>query len=179
MKSRIPHWRIFGQHALTAVTNLSSGFNVTDSQSGFRSFSRQALNALDFESDGFSVESEMQFLAREKQLRLVEVPIHALYEEPSKRNPVRQGIDVLNGILKFTGQYRPLMFFSIPGVTLMLVGAALGVVVVNRFSISGELAVGYALICVLLSVLGMILISTGITLHSVRSLLIDMLNKKN
>ncbi len=135
VKSRIPRWRIFGQHALTAVTNLSSGFNVTDSQSGFRSFSRQALNALDFESEGFSVESEMQFLAREKQLRLVEVPIHALYEEPAKRNPVRHGIDVLNGILKFTGQYRPLMFFSVPGVTLLLVGVAWGVVVVNRFNI--------------------------------------------
>jgi len=179
VKSRIPRWRIFGQHALTAVTNLSSGFNVTDSQSGFRSFSRQALNALDFESEGFSVESEMQFLAREKQLRLVEVPIHALYEEPAKRNPVRHGIDVLNGILKFTGQYRPLMFFSVPGVTLLLVGVAWGVVVVNRFVVYGQLAVGYALICVLLSVLGMILISTGFMLHSVRSLLIDMLNKKN
>lgn len=179
VKSSIPRWRIFGQHALTAVTNLSSGFKVTDSQSGFRAFSLQAMNAMDFESAGFSVESEMQFIAQEKHLRLVEVPIHALYEEPAKRNPVRQGMDVLNGIIKFTGQYRPLLFFSIPGVTILLIGIGWGVVVVNRFYIFGQLAVGYALICVLLSVLGMILISTGFMLHSVRALLVDMLHKKN
>lgn len=178
VKNRIPRWRIFGQHALTAVTNLSSGFHVTDSQSGFRAFSRRALYALDFESAGFSVESEMQFMAHEKHLRVVEVPIHALYEDPAKRNPVRQGLEVLNGIIKFTGQYRPLLFFSVPGVSLLLFGVGWGAVVVNRFYESGQLAVGYALICVLLSVLGMILISTGFMLHSVRGLLIDLLRVK-
>jgi hypothetical protein len=117
----------------------------------------------------------MQFQAHEKGLRLVEVPIRATYSEPSKRNPVLQGMDVLNGIIKFTGQYRPLLFFSFPGVTLLLIGAGWGVVVVHRFGVTGNLAVGYAMICVLLSILGMILISTGFMLHSVRGLLIDLL----
>ena len=178
VKSHIPRWRIFGQHTLTAVTNLSSGFRVTDSQSGFRAFSRKALNTLDFESEGFSVESEMQFLAQENHLRVVEVPIHATYQEPSKRNPVRQGVNVLNGILKFTGQYRPLLFFGGSGVVLLLTGFGWGVDVVSRFVHYGKLAVGYAMICILLSVLGMILISTGVILHSVRALLLDMLRKK-
>ena len=179
VKSRIPRWRIFGQRALTAATNLSSGFNVTDSQSGFRAFSRQALTTLDFESEGFSVESEMQFLAQENHLRVIEVPIHAIYHEPSKRNPVRQGMNVLNSILKFTGQYRPLLFFGVPGVTLLLVGIGWGVVVIERFNVTQHLAIGYAMICLLLSILGMILISTGFMLHSIRALLLDMLSKKN
>jgi hypothetical protein len=34
------------------------------------------------------------------------------------------------------------------------------------------------LICVLLSVLGMVLMSTGVILHSTRSLLVSMLRKK-
>ncbi len=178
VKSRIPRWRIFGQHALTAMTNISSGARVTDSQSGFRAFSINAINELDFEAQGFSVESEMQFQAHEKGLRLVEVPIRATYSEPSKRNPILQGVDVLNGIIKFTGQYRPLLFFSFPGMTLLLIGAGWGVVVVQRFGVTGNLAVGYAMICVLLSILGMILISTGFMLHSVRGLLIDILHGK-
>jgi len=173
VKSRIPRWRIFGQQALTAVTNLSSGSRVTDSQSGFRAFSAKALNTLDFESEGFSVESEMEFLAQENHLQVVEVPIRASYLEPSKRNPVGQGMNVLNGILKFMGQYRPLLIFSISGMTLLLVGIGWGVVVVERFDTTGHLAIGYAMICLLLSIIGMILISTGFTLHSVRELLIE------
>ncbi len=179
VKSKIPGWRIFGQVALTAATNLSSGFNVTDSQSGFRAFSRQALECLDFESEGFSVESEMQFIAQENHLRVVEVPITAIYKEPSKRNPVKQGMNVLNGILTLAGQYRPLLVFGGIGLVLLLVGMGWGVDVVSRFYRTHELAVGYALICLLLSIMGMVMMSTGIILHTVRALLLNILQKKN
>jgi glycosyltransferase involved in cell wall biosynthesis len=179
VKSRIPRWRIFGQRTLTAITNLSSGYTVTDSQSGFRAFSQKAFSILNFGSEGFSVESEMQFLAQENNLRLKEVPIHAIYLEPSKRNPVNQALSVINGIFTLAGQYRPLLFFGGSGTILLLAGIGWGVDVVSRFYHNGQLAVGYAMICILLSILGMILISTGFMLHSMRALLIGMLGKKN
>jgi glycosyltransferase involved in cell wall biosynthesis len=176
VKSRIPKWRVFGQRALTAATNISSGFSLTDSQSGYRAFSPRILDRLDFEADGFSVESEMQFLAKQNHLRVKESPISANYDEPSKRNPIRQGLNVLNGILKFTGQYRPLLFFSVPGIVFILFGVGMGVLVVERFDITGHLAAGYAMICLLLSIIGMIMISTGFTLHSIRELMLDLLH---
>jgi glycosyltransferase involved in cell wall biosynthesis len=178
VKSRIPRWRIFGQHALTTVTNLGSGYKVTDSQSGFRAFSRKALPVLYFGSEGFTVESEMQFLAREHNLRLKEVAIKVTYDERMKRNPVTQALSVINGVLALAGQYRPLLVFGGSGILSLLIGVGWGVVVVSRFYATRQLAVGYAMICVLLSVLGMILISTGITLHSVRALLLNLLGKK-
>ena len=178
VKSHIPRWRIFGQQALTLATNIGSGFRLTDSQSGFRAFSIQALQALDFEADGFSVESEMQFLAQEKGFRVVEVPIHAIYAEPAKRNPIHHGLTVVEGILKLVGQYRPMFYFGVPGVTLFLFGVGWGGLVVERFSETGHLAVGYAMICLLLSIMGMILISTGFTLHSIRDLMLDLLRKR-
>jgi hypothetical protein len=51
--------------------------------------------------------------------------------------------------------------------------------VVQIFRRTSQLAVGYALISVLLSMIGTIVISTGFTLHSIRSLLIDLLKKRN
>jgi len=178
VKSRIPKWRVFGQQVLTMATNVSSGVNLTDSQSGFRAFSRQVLDQMDFESDGFSVESEMQFIAQEQKFQMIEVPIHVIYAEPPKRNPVAQGLKVIDGIAKLMGQYRPLIFFTIPGASLILIGMGWGIVVIDRFQVTGHLAVGYAMICVLLSIIGMILISTGFTLHSIRGLLIDLLQLK-
>jgi glycosyltransferase involved in cell wall biosynthesis len=177
-KSRIPRWRKLGQRALTLATNFSSGFRVTDSQSGFRAFSQRAVRLLDFESVGFSVESEMQFLAQSFNLHVVEIPIHAIYEEPPKRNPFNQAIRIIGGIIKLTGQYRPLLFFGLPGVFLVSLGIVWGVVVVERFNLTGHLAAGYAMICLLLSIVGVIMISTGFTLHSIRGLLVDLLRPK-
>jgi glycosyltransferase involved in cell wall biosynthesis len=68
VKSKIPWWRQIGQHALTYVTNTTSQIKSTDSQSGFRAFSRQAVESMDLRSTGFSVESELQFIACENQL---------------------------------------------------------------------------------------------------------------
>ncbi len=174
VRSRIPRWRRFGQHALTAATNVASGTPLTDSQSGFRALSPKALQALTFRPNGgFSIESEMQFLARRHGLTIREVPVHVLYEEPAKRNPVGHGFQVLNGILALVSQHRPLLFFGVPGAILLLAGLVLGLVVVDRYNTYQTLAVGYALISVLLDLIGIQTLFTGIILHSIRAFLAD------
>jgi len=87
-----------GHAAFNALTNFASGVRVTDSQSGYRAFSPRALEAIHFSSEGFSVESEMQFLAQEHGLRLKEVPISISYRDRAKRPVVTHGLRVLNGV---------------------------------------------------------------------------------
>jgi len=156
------------------ITRWSSGTQSSDSQSGFRAFSRAAVELLSFQSNGFSVESEMQFLAREHGLRVMEVPITVRYDDEPKRPVWQHGLLVLNGILRLTGQYRPLLFFGLSGLILMVVGAAWGVWVVNIYGNTKTLAVGYALISVFLVIIGSISLSTGIILHSMRGLLLEL-----
>ena len=166
-KSKIPVWRIFGQHFLTIATNLTSRSNLTDSQSGFRAFSHKVLEVFHFESRGFSVESEMQFMLQDIGLRVVEVPISVVYEEPAKRNPLMHGLQVFNGVLQLVSQYRPLFFFSGGGVVALLIGLFWGGYVVEIYVRSKTLAIGYALIAVGLTILGSTAFFTGIMLHSV------------
>ncbi len=174
VRSAIPRWRVFGQKALTLATNWSSGYPLTDSQSGFRAFSPAVLELLNFESEGFSVESEMQFLARQRNLHIVEVPITCLYQDPPKRNPVQHGLAVVNGILRLIGQHRPLFFFGGGGLILLLGGLAWGAWVVDIYRRVHTLAVGYALISVLLSILGSLGLFTGVMLHSVRGFMLEI-----
>ena len=61
----------------------------------------------------------------------------------------------------------------VPGFFLLAGGIILGIIVVEIYSRSLTLAVGYAMVSVLLTIVGTLLMSTGITLHSVRALLID------
>lgn len=174
IKSDIPRWRRFGQHALTMVTNVASGVNSTDSQSGFRALAPDIISLLHFDTaGGFSVESEMQFLVQEHYLRLVEVPISVVYAEPPKRNPVFHALQVLNRILRLVGQNRPFLSFGLPGFLTLIAGILLGIQVITIYQASLTVAIGYALISVLLSILGSIGIATGTILHSVRGLLLE------
>lgn len=65
------------------VTRLLFGISVTDSQSGFRAFSRAGARALTITTDGMEVSSEIVAEIRERGLRFKEVPIHAVYTEYS------------------------------------------------------------------------------------------------
>ena len=145
--SQVPVHRIWGHRAFNLLTQVASGMRTTDSQSGYRAFSPEALEKIDFQSNGFSVESEMQFIAHELGLRLLEVPITIRYLDHPKRSVWQQGLAVLSGVLKLTGQYRPLFYFGLSGIVVMLTGLGLGVWVAERFEQTGQLATGSAILC--------------------------------
>lgn len=174
VRSKIPGYRQVGQHGLTLVTNIASGMPVGDSQSGFRAFSADALQYISFSQGGFSIESEMQFLAREHGLQVIEVPIKVVYEEPAKRNPFAHGMEVIRGIMRLVGQTRPLLFFGGAGLMLLTAGIVLGLSVAHTFLTTGRLAVGQGLITEILCVVGVVLSFAGVILHSTRNMLLEL-----
>ena len=122
---------------------------------------------------GFSVESEMSLLAAQHRLRVEERPILVDYDVPLKRNPVAQGMDVVTTLLRLVGQARPLLFLSVPGLLMVLAGLLLGMQVVAIYQATLELAVGYALLVVLLVEAGLLSLFVGIVLHTVRALFLE------
>ncbi len=177
--SRVPRIRVWGHRFFNFLSNRTSGVHLTDSQNGFRAFSGQVLNALDFRSNGFSVESEMQLLAQQHGWRVKEVPVTVLYADKPKRSAWVQGLMVLDGILRFIGQHRPLLTFSLMGLLLLMAGMGWGFCVVEIYRRTQALAVGYALICVMLIIVGTICISTGFILHSLRGLILNLFQNAN
>lgn len=180
--SNTPTHRVWGHRVFNLMTNGASGVAVSDSQSGFRAFSPAALEAVAFHSNGFSVESEMQFIAKAQGLRMAEVPITITYSDKPKRPVLAHGMLVLNGLLRTVGQYRPLLFFGVTGLLITLLSLALGGYVVAVYQQTKTLAVGYSMITVLLAMIGILTFFTGIILHSVRGLVLnveDKLNKKS
>jgi hypothetical protein len=74
--------------------------------------------------------------------------------------------------------YWPLLFFGVPGVFLLLVGLGLGVGVMDIYRKTRTLAVGYTIISSALSIAGTLAVFTGIILHSVRELILGMVQPK-
>lgn len=173
--SRVPRHRIWGHRFFNIMTGQASGVSLSDSQSGFRAFSRRALEAITFKSNGFAVESEMQFLASERQLKIVEVPITIHYYEKPKRSVMLHGLIVLNGVLHLVGQYRPLLFLGMTGLILILAGVGWAFVVIDIYRETQSIPLGYLFISTALSLGGLFSLFTGIILHSVRGLLLDLM----
>lgn len=173
VKSHIPLYRLLGQYVITFLTSAGSGIPSTDSWCGYRAFSRRALESIRFREGGWGVDPEFQFLAQEHDLKVTEVPIVALYEEKAKRNPLPHGIKTVTATLRLTGQHRPLLFFGVTGSLVLAAGLIMGLRVVDGYNVSGVLAVGMALLAALLSIIGTVILSTGVILHSVRGLLLE------
>jgi len=165
-KKFVPKYRTFGQSLLTWITNLGSPTRLTDSQSGFRGFSRKAVEVMDLKETGLSVESEMQLVMREKGLKILEVPVKVHYHRKAKRNPLAHGLSVLNRIMRMMVERRPLIYLGIPGLLILITGMGVGVITLNRFSQTRTLAIGHTLITVLLCIVGILILFVSLVLNS-------------
>ncbi len=79
----MPASRELANHLGNVITLLFFGLFVTDSQSGFRAFSREGAAKLEIRSNRMEVSSEIIAEIRRKGLRLAEVPIRAIYTDYS------------------------------------------------------------------------------------------------
>ena len=69
---------------------------------------------------------------------------------------------------------RPLIVFGGPGTVLLGAGAGWGMRVIVIMQKTRQLAIGSALVCMVLSIIGSLAILAGIILHSVHGLLADL-----
>lgn len=168
-RTRIPRLRALGQRILTATTNLGAHTHITDSQSGYRAFSPRAVQMLTFSQKGFSMESEMQFLAQEAGLRMVEIPVTMDYYQQVKRSPFAHGMSVLTAVIGLISRRLPLVFFGIPGLAMLGVGLWEGWRVVEGYNQMNDFYVGPALLAVLFCTVGTLSLFTGLILYSIRS----------
>jgi glycosyltransferase involved in cell wall biosynthesis len=76
--------KVLGNKGLSTITGVLFGINVTDSQSGLRIFSNDALQSLKWKTSGYEFCSEMLWRAKQLRLEISEYPISAVYTEYSK-----------------------------------------------------------------------------------------------
>jgi len=163
----IPARRRWGNRVLNFFTNLSAG-GARDTQSGFRAYSKAALNVIDVTEDGLGVDSQIFIDAKVKDLKVVEVPVSTKYPKDvktSKRNFLRQGSDVLFSILELVSERRPFLFFGVPGLVLSIVGGASFFSVLKVFNETRQFAIGHAMLGVASTLMGMFLLFGALILY--------------
>ncbi|KKG09447.1 MULTISPECIES: glycosyltransferase family 2 protein [unclassified Methanosarcina] len=171
-RKNTPSYRRVGQTILDKATNMNSGIQVTDSQSGFRAFAGHTKDIFRFNSKGMAIESEMLSDAGKAGLRIKEVEIGVRYDVGrSTENPIRHGLMVLLKILTDMEFNRPLYYFTIPGFVLGTSGLYMGLSFLQTFYLGGNLHFGPTILMILLTLVGTFMVFTGIMLHSIAGIL--------
>ncbi len=166
-----PFYRRIGQNVLDKATNLNSGLNITDTQSGFRAFAKHALPTFKFKQSGFGIESEMLMEAANAGLKIKELGIEVRYGvNCSTENPVSHGVSVLVNVLHNIELNKPQYYFTVPAMLAVSVALMMGLNFLQRFYHGGSLEMRPTLLVILLALITTFMILLELYLHSMSRL---------
>ncbi len=92
----MPKYKILANHLGNFFTWLIYGLWVTDSQSGFRAYSKKALDLIDTKTDRYEYDSEIIREIYRNGLKHIETPVKVRYTEYSMNK--KNKMDLKNGI---------------------------------------------------------------------------------
>ena len=172
--TKVSWYRKTGIKIITSAANYGTDLKVSDSQSGFRAYSKDAIDAIHPTEQGMSVSTEILLKISNKGLSLAEIPITISYEgDTSEHNPISHGVSVLANTIKYVSIKHPLPFYAIPGIIFLLAGLITGGVFLDAYLNEQTVFFGSLMASVVLFLLGAILCVTAIILFSMANLIRD------
>jgi len=158
--NHVPGWRKAG---IDLINRLSMNGGMSDSQSGFRAYSRRALESLVLTEDGMGVSTEILIKAEEAGLRVGEVPISIRYlEDSSTHNPLVHGLDVVLSTFKHMSLRHPLLFFGLPGLISLTISVFMWALTLRSYTLSKVFSTGLAVTSLTTTLVGLSLLTTGV-----------------
>ena len=134
---QMPLIKRFGNSIFTRLINFLTKQKFTDTQCGFRAYSREAALRMNLMGK-FTYTQEVFLDLADKGMRIKEIPCKVRGEREhgkSKivKNPITYAINSLLIILKAFRDYQPLKFFGSIGVVIFLIGFVLGIFLLTHF----------------------------------------------
>ena len=175
-EKEVPRYRKVGIKVITKITNSSIKEQLTDSQSGFRAYSKKVLNELNLSELGMGISTEILIKASSKNFRITEVPIKILYAgDTSTHNPVSHGSSVILSTIKYTSIEHPLKFYGIPSMILFIIGISFTYLSAEYYAEIGRLNTNLTIIAAGTVLIAVVLLITSILLYS----LVSVVREKN
>ena len=170
---RVPRYRSLGIKTITRLNQSASYNNITDSQNGFRAYSKNALLKLNLFENGMPVSSEILLNAKQKKLSVKEVPITVSYDvqRSSSQNPILHGAGLVFTLMQFISLRHPLASYGIPGIAFLVIAAIFANTALDLFSKYGSVSTIPIMVSVGSGLLGAVLLITSTILYTLSALL--------
>lgn len=156
-----------GNRLVRHLINRFWNTDIRDIMTGYRAFSRRFVKLFPIMTQNFEIETEMTIHALDKRFSIKAIPTKYADRQnsASKLNTYKDGIRILKTIFWLFEEYRPLLFFGIVAVLLLLVSIILFIPILIEFFQTGLVPRFPTLFCAgFLAVTGVMSFFTGLTL---------------
>ena len=175
-EKEVPQYRKVGIKVITKITNASIKEKLTDSQSGFRAYSKNVVDELNPSELGMGISTEILIKASSKNFKIVEVPIKILYSgDTSTHNPISHGSSVILSTIKYTSIEHPLKFYGIPSVIFFIIGITFTYLSAQYYAEIGRLSTNLTIVAAGTVLIAVVLLITSILLYT----LVSVVREKN
>jgi len=175
-EKEVPQYRKVGIKLITKITNASIKEKLTDSQSGFRAYSKKVVDELNPSELGMGISTEILIKASSKNFKILEVPIKILYSgDTSTHNPISHGSSVILSTIKYTSIEHPLKFYGIPSIIFFIVGISFTYLSAQYYAEIGRLNTNLTIVAAGTILIAIVLLLTSILLYT----LVSVVREKN
>ncbi len=89
----------FGNWFISNVVRVLYNVNLSDTQSGFRAFSKETYKKIRWNASDYSMESEMISRVGKQRLKYVQIPIQTIYSDKYKGTTIIDGVKIVLNML--------------------------------------------------------------------------------
>jgi glycosyltransferase involved in cell wall biosynthesis len=168
----------FGNTMVCGIINKAFGTQLVDIFSGYRAFTREAALNIPITAHGFDVETELtlQALYRGMVMHEFQAPYGVRPEGSfSKLKTFSDGFRVILKLLLILKSYKPLTFFGLCAVLILVLGLAAGARPVYEYFAEGYVyAVPSAVLAAALVLLACLSLALGLILNSINLRLLEV-----
>jgi glycosyltransferase involved in cell wall biosynthesis len=172
--TEMPFYRRVGAKLITKMVNGSAKNGVSDAQSGFRAYNREALEKLRLVEVGMGASVEILLEANKHDLKICEVPSSCKYQNgdvaTSTENPVAHGMGVVMSIIRLIVEERPLTLLGLPGLVCLFSGISFGIWMLKIYAVNHVIETNVALASIAFVLISFFMLSSGITLYAISRL---------
>jgi len=119
------------------------------------------------------VESEQLIKAHDLGLQIGNTRVSCKYNdlETSTKTPTSHGISVLSYVITMIAEKRPLLFISVPGFFLILIGILLGIYTLQYYNTTHVFLIPHAILVSIFLIIGALAVLIGLILNIIPSML--------
>jgi len=146
---------LFGNHMLNLLFKIAHSRDLHDILSGYRAFTRLAVQQMNLKEKGFEIETEISVESVRNGQRVMVVPIKYLRRPgtATKLSPFHDGIKIVSTIYRLARVNNPLFYFGLMGAFTTVLGLLTGVYVLLEWFHNTE-HIPLTILTVLLIVVG-------------------------
>jgi len=122
---------LFGNHMLNLLFKIAHSRDLHDILSGYRAFTRLAIQQMNLREKGFEIETEISVEAVRNGQRIMVVPVKYSRRPgtATKLSPLHDGVKIVTTIYRLARVNNPMFYFGMMGLFTSLLGVLTGIFV--------------------------------------------------